>query len=197
MWRGPPIRHRRTMTRLLRIALPLVVSAVALAACGGSSSTPHVAAASSQPGQRTAAAGGHSTAPPSVTQLIHTTAQCLREHGVPNFPDPVVDTHGNLQYDDQLIKSLPAAVAQSAEQACQSQINAAESAVPAAQPAATPQEIQQATQFAQCMRQHGWPNFPDPDSHARFELSNPNDGPASKRDPSFQACRAELAPRAQ
>ena len=58
---------------------------------------------------------------------------------------------------------------------------------------ATPQEIQQATQFAECMRQHGWPNFPDPDSHGHFEVTNPNDGPTTKSDPSFQACRARLA----
>ena len=183
------------MTRLLRVALPVVVSAVALAACGGSSSTPHVAAASSPTGH--AASAAHSNAPPSVTQLIHTAAQCLRDHGIPNFPDPVVDTHGNIQYDDQLIKNLPAAVTQRAQLACQSQINAAQSAAANAQPPATPQEIAQATQFAQCMRRHGWPNFPDPNSHGSFELNNPNDGPSSKNDPSFQACRAQLGPRAR
>jgi hypothetical protein len=192
---APPIRHRHSMTRLLRAALPLVVSVVALAACGGSSSTPHVAAASSPSGP--AGAARHSSAPPSLTQLLHSAAQCVRAHGIPNFPDPVVDTHGNVQYDDQLIKNLPVAVTQNAEHACASQINAAQSAAAPVQPAATPQEIQQATQFAQCMRQHGWPNFPDPDSHARFQLSNPNDGPATKNDPSFQACRTELAPRGQ
>jgi len=183
------------MTRLLRVALPVVVSAVALAACGGSSSTPHVAAASSPTGH--AASAAHSNAPPSVTQLIHTAAQCLRDHGIPNFPDPVVDTHGQIQYDEQLIKNLPAAVTQRAQLACQSQINAAQSAAANAQPPATPQEIAQATRFAQCMRQHGWPNFPDPDSHGGFELSNPHDGPTTKNDPSFQACRSIMASRAQ
>ena len=170
------------------------MSGVALAACGGSSSTPHVAAATSAGHAQSAS---RSNAPQSVTQLIHTAAQCLRDHGIPNFPDPVVDTHGNIQYDDQLIKNLPAAVTQRAQLACQSEINAAETAANNAQPAATPQEIQQATQFAQCMRRHGWPNFPDPDSHGRFELTNPHDGPTTKNDPSFQACRAQLGPRAR
>ena len=185
------IRHRRTMTRLLRVALPLVVSVGALAACGGSASTPHVAAAGA------ASSGSHTTTPASVTQLIHTAAQCLRDHGVPNFPDPVVDTHGHIQYDQQVINNLPAAVSQAAQHACQSQINAAESHAAAAEPAATPQEIQQATQFAQCMRQHGWPHFPDPDSHGGFELTNPHDGPPSKNDPSWQACRGRLGTRSQ
>ena len=56
-------------------------------------------------------------------------AECMRGHGIPNFPDPVVDTHGNLQYDDQLLKSLPAAVSQAAELACRSKINAAQASV--------------------------------------------------------------------
>ena len=93
------------------------MSGVALAACGGSSSTPHVAAATSAGRAQSAS---HSNAPQSVAQLIHTAAQCLRDHGIPNFPDPVVDTHGNIQYDDQLIKNLPAAVTQRAQLACQS-----------------------------------------------------------------------------
>ena len=180
------MRHGRTMTRTPTIALPLAALALVLAACSGAASTPRVATATG------ATAGAHTTTPASATQLIHTAAQCLRDHGIPNFPDPVVDTHGNIQYDDQLLKSLPAAVSEAAQLACQSQINAAQSAVAAARPPATPQEIQQATQFAQCMRQHGWPHFPDPDSHAQFELTNPNDGPKDKRDPSFQACRAKL-----
>jgi hypothetical protein len=179
------------MTRTLTTALPLATFALVFTACSGASSTPRVATASG------ATAGVHTTASASVTQLIHTAAQCLRDHGIPNFPDPVVDTHGNIQYDDQLIKSLPAAVSEAAQLACQTQINAAQSSASAARPPATPQEIQQATQFAQCMRQHGWPNFPDPDSHASFELANPNDGPKDKRDPSFQACRAKLATRSQ
>jgi hypothetical protein len=179
------------MTRSLITTLAVAAFVITATACSGSSPSAHVATA-------TGATARHGpSAPVSVTQLIHTAAQCLRDHGIPNFPDPVVDTHGNLQYDDQLIRSLPVAVSEAAQTACQSQINVAESAVGAAQPAATPQEIQQATQFAQCMRTHGWPNFPDPDSHARFDLTNPNDGPTTKTDPSFQACRAALAPRSQ
>jgi hypothetical protein len=181
------------MTRLLRIALPLAVSAVAVVGCGGSSSTPRVAAASSPPAHATGS--GNSTGAPSLTRLIHTAAQCIRDHGIPNFPDPTVDTHGHIQYDQQIINNLPAAVTQTVQQACRSQINAAESAANAAQPPATPQEIQQATRFAQCMRQHGYPNFPDPNSQGNYNVTNPNDVPVSKNDPAFQACRAVTTPR--
>jgi hypothetical protein len=160
-------------------------------ACGSGHSTPQVARAT----------GAAHTAPAhdraGATQLIHTAAQCLRDHGIPNFPDPVFDTHGQLQIDDQLLRSLPASVTQAAEQACTAQIDAAQQAADAQRPAATPQELAQATRFAQCMRQHGWPNFPDPDAHGSFSSSTPGAMPPTKSDPSFRACASQLATRGQ
>jgi hypothetical protein len=147
------------------------------------------------------ASGATHTAPANrragATQLIHTAAQCLRDHGIPNFPDPVFDTHGQLQIDDQLLRSLPASVTQSAEQACTAQIDAAQQAAGAQRPVATPQELAQATRFAQCMRQHGWPNFPDPDANGSFRSSPPGAMPPTKSDPSFRACAGQLGTRGQ
>jgi hypothetical protein len=160
-------------------------------ACGSSHSTPQVARAT----------GAAHAAPPNrhagETQLIHTAAQCLRDHGIPNFPDPVLDTRGQPQIDQQLLNSLPASVTQAAEQACRAQIDAAQQSADAQRPPATPQELAQATRFAQCMRQHGWPNFPDPDAHGSFSSSTPGALPPSKRDPSWQACRSQLGTRGQ
>jgi hypothetical protein len=165
--------------------------AFAGAACGSSHSTPQVARAAGA--AHTAAAPGRAGA----TQLIHAAAQCLRDHGIPNFPDPVFDAHGQLQIDDQLLKSLPNSVTQAAEQACRPQIDAAQQAADAQRPAATPQELAQATRFAQCMRQHGWPNFPDPDAHGEFSSSTPGAMPPSKTDPAVQACRRVYGTRGQ
>ena len=176
----------RPMTRFPLWVIGGVV--VAVGACGGGSSTPTVASA---PGARLPAQVAASPA-----QRVHVAAQCVRDHGVPNFPDPVIDTHGDLQVDQQLLDSLPASVVQTVKGACTPQINAAESAVNAAQPGATPQEIAQATRLAQCMRQHGWPNFPDPDAHGGFSSASPGQVPTSKSDPAFQACRAVVAAHA-
>jgi hypothetical protein len=107
----------------------------------------------------------------------------------------VIDTHGVLQVDDNALKAVPAAVAASAEQACASEIDAAQAAANALQPPATPQELARATAFARCMREHGWPNFPDPDAHGRFTASTPGSTPSSKNDPSFQACLHLVPPR--
>jgi len=160
---------------------------VAVTACGGGASAPRVASAAGAP-QR-------AQAPATATQLVHTAAQCIRDHGVPNFPDPVIDTHGNLQVDDQILNSLPASLVQAVKQACTTQIDAAQAAVNTTQQAATPQVIAQETRFAQCMRQHGWPNFPDPDPHGGFSATAPGQVPTSKSDPAFQACRAALPSR--
>jgi hypothetical protein len=165
--------------------------AVVAAACGGGASTPQVARATGA----THAAPARTRA--GTTSLIHTAAQCLRDHGIPNFPDPVLDARGRLQIDDQLLNSLPASVTQTAEQACTAQIDAAQQAAGAQRPAATPQELAQATRFAQCMRQHGWPNFPDPDPYGSFSSSTPGAIPPTKSDPSFQACRNQLGTRGQ
>jgi hypothetical protein len=156
-------------------------------ACGGGS-TPHVASAIAAGASHPSGAGTRASHR-STTQLIHTAAECLRQHGVPNFPDPILDSHGQIQIDDQVIKSVPIAVAQAAEHSCASQIDAAQAAAEAIRPVATAQEIQQATQFAHCMRQHGWPNFPDPDRFGKFTSNQPGATPATKNDPSFQTCR--------
>jgi hypothetical protein len=181
---------RRINRRPVTITLLGTLGFVA-AACGGGHSTAQVARAT-----------GAAHAPPAAatagtTQLIHTAAQCLRDHGIPNFPDPVFDTRGRLQIDDQLIKSLPDSVVQPAEQACRAQIDAAQQAADAQRPAVTPQELAQATQFARCMRQHGWPNFPDPDAHGQFSSATPGAMPLTKSDPSFQACISRLGTRGQ
>jgi hypothetical protein len=170
------------MTRHLLAGLLL---AGLVGACGSTHGTTHVATAS---GSRHPTA---TTQPASATQLVHAAAQCIRDHGITNFPDPSFDTQGRLQIDDQVLKSVPAAVAQTAEQACAAQINAAQSQVDASHPPATPEELAQLTRFAQCMRSHGWPNFPDPDPQGRFDPA-PGAAPPNKTDAALQTCRSQL-----
>jgi hypothetical protein len=162
--------------------------------CGSGHSTPQVARATGA--AHAAPANGRAGA----TQLAHAAAQCLRDQGIPNFPDPVIDTRGHVQIDNQLLDSLPASVTQSAEHSCAAQIDAALHAIPLApdaRPPATPQELAQDTRFARCMRQHGWPNFPDPNAQGQFISSTQSEQPASTNDPSWQACRSLLGTRSK
>jgi hypothetical protein len=179
------------MTRHSFWIVLLGAAAIVPLACGSGHSTPQVASAT-----------GAAHSPPAsgrtaATQLIHTAAQCVRDHGIPNFPDPVFDTRGQLQIDDQLLHSLPASVTQAVEQACRAQIEAAQQAADAVRPPETPQELAQATRFAQCMRRHGWPNFPDPNAQGQFISPTPGALPPTKGDPSFQVCRSQLGTRSQ
>jgi hypothetical protein len=76
-------------------------------------------------------------------------AQCMRAHGVSNFPDP-----GASGPQETPISSAPAFVA--AQKAC--------GAGPGGPglPQATAAQKTQAIAFAKCMRAHGVPDWPDP-----------------------------------
>ena len=89
-------------------------------------------------------------------------AKCMRGHGVPEFPDPG-GTPGAGSSISILGSQLPptintnAPAFQSALSTCMKQFNAAHPRPPltAARKAA-------ALKFAQCLRTHGVPHFPDP-----------------------------------
>ena len=78
------------------------VAAVALggglAACGGGAKSPTVAALGNTP--TTAAPSGSSQAGRLTVAQADAYAQCVRSHGVPNFPDPVVGPLGVPDFPD-------------------------------------------------------------------------------------------------
>jgi len=173
------------MTRTLIVSA--VAAAALLGACGGGSSTPHVATAT----------GSHVTTVPraSETVILHSAAQCIRDHGVPDFPDPVIASDGSVQYDKQLLNSLPDSVTHPIQAACEAQINAAQQYVdPQGQgdQQPTPQELAAEKKFAQCIRQHGYPAFPDPSPTGGFQATPGGPTMPAKGSPAFQACRSYL-----
>jgi hypothetical protein len=130
--------------RLTLVAM-IGASALALSACGGGSGP----IASNQTGS--------GPGPGAVT-----FAKCMRGHGVPEFPDP-----GGKPAAGSSISILGAQLPptinirapafQSALNTCMKQFNAAHPRPPvsAAQKAT-------AVKFAECIRAHGVPSFPDP-----------------------------------
>lgn len=135
------------------LAVLLVGATVGLAACGGGSS------GNSSTGTTTSGSGGTDVSAQSASSnKAEKYAQCMRSHGVPNFPDPV---NGQLQLRVTKGSGLNPDSPQfkSAQRACQSlapaklgsgQINT--------------QTQAKLLQFAACMRSHGVPKFPDPSS---------------------------------
>jgi hypothetical protein len=119
---------------------------VALAACGSSG---HPAGSAG----RTQGASGRSQ--------LEAVVQCLRAHGVPNFPDPVYEpSDGRWHYADYRPD-----VPQSAQQACQHLTPSAGVSPPVPQA-----EFQALVRLAQCIRQHGVPTWPDPNPQGQFRL---------------------------
>lgn len=117
---------------------PVVAScAIALAACDSTKSA--TIAASLNPSAATA------------QRAALRFAQCMRAHGVSNFPDPTAN--GQSRTSDHVNKRSPAF--QTAVQACHPQMMAMADLKPKTGHA---QELRE----AECMRKHGVTNFPDP-----------------------------------
>ncbi len=96
-------------------------------------------------------------------------ANCVRSHGVPNFPDPTNNRNGGIaiQQSDRAgsgpstkVNGVPVngPAFQSAMQACRKYLP--NGGHPSA--AKTAQMKAKALAMARCMRSHGVPNFPDP-----------------------------------
>ena len=141
--------HRPTAT-LASVVLLAATAAFGVAACGGS-----------QNASNSASSRGSAV----VTVAVRYSA-CMRSHGVTNFPDPHISRNGNHQSVaidlDPSIVSSPAF--QSAQKACRYLVQAE----PTGSPAGQQQEQADALlAFARCMRAHGFPSFPDPNTQGQ------------------------------
>jgi hypothetical protein len=115
---------------------------VAVAACG-STGAPS--------GTITNSANSSQSGPSHALQF----SRCMRSHGVSNFPDP--GSGGGINLEGTGVNPKSPAF-QSARQNCKSLLPAGVGHIP------TPTAAQRraALAFAQCMRAHGEPDFPDP-----------------------------------
>ena len=127
-------RRRAGLRRAGLAAAVLAPIGLLATACGGGSSP--------------ASAGGG----PTHVQAALAYARCMRAHGVPDFPDP--DSNGQFNVDRHSVSSQETA----ANQVCHHLLNTGDQANAARQQ----QGLGQALKYARCMRAHGVPNFPDP-----------------------------------
>ncbi len=117
---------------------------LSLAACGGSS-----------PSQSSASTNG------TFAASAYRYADCMRAHGVTNFPDPKVGAVHNGSQSVAMV--VPSSLASSpafhtAARACQPLLPTPISQTPAQQHARAADLVR----FARCIRAHGIKNFPDP-----------------------------------
>jgi hypothetical protein len=125
-------------------------------------------------------------APPDAgptTSGLHAYAACLRANGHPEFPDPIPDDRGRWRMPEDAPQPdpVPATCAPIAR-GYKEQVAGDEERERAA-------EMPQRRAFAACMREHGVPGFPDPDSTGNFEWPEGQQPAESLLRPAEEACR--------
>ena len=175
---------RRPVPGKWRAALALAGLVAFGASCGGPNG-PAVAGSGPGTGNRRS----ESTRSPSrpMAQML-AYARCMRSHGVADFPDPTPVPGGGAGFrinagpGSDLNQDNPRFIA--ADQACQSLLPGGGQAPPL-----SAQKLAAEVKWAQCMRAHGLPGFPDPNAQGAFDSSRFDDS-----SPAFQtankACKA-------
>ena len=141
------VSHRGIVRPSRLWAAAVVALGVTVAGCSGGSTVPTVGSAG---GSASAGAGS------SLAEAV-TYSQCIRSHGVPNFPDPVQTPSGGYGYRTAGIDPNSAAF-QGALQACKALPSPWNSTGQQLSPA----QQQAWLHWAKCIRTHGVPAFPDP-----------------------------------
>jgi hypothetical protein len=132
--------------------------AISLAGCGGSGNEGGVASVD-----------GDGKAPPSAQSAADAKssglqyANCMRENGITTFPDPTVGENGQLSFD--VPDDIPDSKLNEAEKKCRQ--------YRAGGPAGGGTDAQQAERqrkLAQCMRDNGFPEWPDPEADGSMRV---------------------------
>jgi hypothetical protein len=181
------MRRRRRAPPAARTAAAITATAVLAllaTACSGSLSP-------AGPGH-SANAAGSATAPSAVGY-----SDCLRSHGVPNYPDP--GSNGQLPKGDAQQFGVSTSEYQAAQQACQHLLPTGGSLAQQqyqcmensdCPPALVQQMMTADMKLARCMRSHGFPNFPDPtnggSSGPIFNITNAGISDAASHAPQFE-----------
>ncbi|HEY9012873.1 MAG TPA: hypothetical protein VIN06_17850 [Devosia sp.] len=121
------------------------------------------------------------TAERQEAALVH--AQCMRDNGYAEFPDPEPNGDFRIRVTPETAPRFEAAA-----KACQ---HLAPEGLRGEDIA--PEALEALLQFAQCVRDNGLPNFPDPDAKGRFDPRGVGVGPDDPRlQTAMQACRNEV-----
>jgi hypothetical protein len=158
--------RRRPLPVKRAVAITALLGIGVLAAgCGGSGA----------PGASGSSSGGLAAQGVAYTH-------CMRSHGVSNFPDPTVGSGGGVTFQGSF--DLKSPTYQAAAAVCGSLIPGGTQGPPMSS-----QKLAAEVAWAQCMRTHGVPNFPDPSAQGVFD-SGQFDATSSEFQTASQACRS-------
>lgn len=170
-----PTDAKRRGARLRRAGLIIAVIAglaLFLGACGGSP------AGSGGPGS---APSGQDPSSPGASQSGAVAfAQCVRSHGVPDFPDPQ-NGHFLISGNDRSNPNFNSAV-----QACQHLLG------PGGATNGGGSNNSQLLAFAKCMQAHGVPQFPDPTANGGIGLPQGVDPNSPQFQKAWKECQSKL-----
>jgi hypothetical protein len=168
-------------------ALALVFFAFLAAACDGGSASPGVASIGSTTSTTSALGAASSFGGPDLQQSYKAQlayAACMRSHGEPSFPDPVLSGQSvRFGAGRNINQDSPRFV--SASTTCKRLVP--DGGIPS--PAQLQAMIAQMVKNAQCMRAHGVPNFPDPTVNVPGILAGFSLKGLDPNSPQFQAAQ--------
>ena len=131
---------------MVRLSVILVGLALLVAGCGSGSSAPPVANVGA-------------TTTTSIRQSGLRYSECMRSHGVPNFPDP--SSGGGFEFSPSSGVNPSSPAVRAAQSKCRNDLPTGGIA-PGVQTHPTAQWLAHMTSIARCMRRHGVTDFPDP-----------------------------------
>lgn len=155
-----------------RTGLLAIMAGTALltAACSGGSSSPQVASLGTS---SSAGNGGGSSASTvsngNATSLLDEWASCIRGHGDPQQADPTIDAYKDIEITmpDNVSNTL-SQEAHDSSGPCGSYLTRAQDAL-GYRPSA-PVSMAAQLKYAECMRAHGVPLYPDPNGSSQTNL---------------------------
>jgi len=140
--------------------------AVLVAGCGGDkqagvASLGSTTSTTQAPSPPDAGNGGNTNA---RYQAALAYVNCMRSHGVPNFPDPTRNGTLNVNFQRVEREARPSQAESTGTPRSTSRPTRTAGTSPGrcADPAQNQLALVKGLKFAQCMRSHGVPNFPDP-----------------------------------
>jgi hypothetical protein len=168
-----------------QLPIPVVLAiTLAAAGCGASAKPP--------------SAGTGSAPPKSIVSSAYKFSRCMRQHGVPGFPDPVVSSSPGHQSVG--ISVTPTETGspdfQSAQHACQG-IMPGSNGNDGQSPQQLAAHVKGMVAFADCMRSHHVPTFPDPSTRGQLTPAMLSSAGINLHAPAVRAAAVACVPASQ
>ncbi|MBG0564078.1 hypothetical protein [Actinoplanes aureus] len=148
-------------------------------------------------GSPSAAANPSASASASRQQALAVAqewVQCLRGKGFTRMPDPQLSSEGYISYPPERGFEWKSELAKYPKiiEACESIQERIPASAQRPRQQVSAEDLRKLAEYAKCFREHGFPDFPDPNAQGEFDLrgTSLSDGrPSAKRNAADEACR--------